>query len=908
MKRLLFVLLLARTALGLTTNVWIGPTNNAAWTDPICWSDANVPTLDHLVVFGTNAVAGVIGSNTTCRINSSGISAGGLLTSNYTGNILFVSGGTAHQITGDWNLVSGTISLSNTTITTKAARFNYNAVFALANTDNTIVFGADCVLSNQTSGSAGFGATAIISNSTLTVKGASVTSDIVLWRKLVVNNGTMTWGNTFREFVIGSLGYNNNTFTFTTEPNRLSGTGTVDDVYIKLDGTVALTQDWSSVAQNIVTRNAAVFATQNGGSINRSVILITNATFNLGGTLSWGGFTTGQKGPTIILSNTTATLTCGIGSYGGSGAYLQGFIITDSTIYSGRISDNGFTNTNGAWRITSPTSTVVVTRSAITCAGGFENTFFSIADNSTVTFDGSSVLVSNTDINTTMSFTFGNGPTTFTNDSSFTFKSLAVGISAGSLTFCAPSGRMNRLRFGQAMNPRLTNNLAVDDLRLLDTNTQFHTRGYSVTTTNLTFAGMLVASNSAFNIAGGFFKIAGGVFSQQTSTVTFNGDSTCSVTNLYNVALTAGKTLSLVNATHGWSGTLTTETTGPPCSVTALSGNPTVVVSNSGRLNLFLNDVSMLSTGTIEMIGGGLLGAASINAGNGVWLDGPIFVASNALLRATNSTSRIGNTRTAIVTSVGSLVFSNLVIGNSSGRLTLSNGVATTDSISVAPVTSGAGTLSIDGGALACRRELVLGRFGCDSMASLQLSAGTLSVTNDTQTAVLDIRSGSLVMTGGTLIVDRLVLTNSCGAFLRSGGQLILKSAPLLAPDSDADGDGLPNSWEQTYGLDPLASDGDNGANGDPDSDGQLNSQEYLAGTNPSADIKSITKEGDNIRIIWSAFAGKSNALQSAGNGSYSNDFSDTFSVAPMSTSFTNYVDTGAASVTGRYYRIRLAP
>ncbi len=49
----------------------------------------------------------------------------------------------------------------------------------------------------------------------------------------------------------------------------------------------------------------------------------------------------------------------------------------------------------------------------------------------------------------------------------------------------------------------------------------------------------------------------------------------------------------------------------------------------------------------------------------------------------------------------------------------------------------------------------------------------------------------------------------------------------------DSDGDGLPDDWENQYGLDPNDPTGDNGAAGDPDNDGLTNLEEYTNGTNP---------------------------------------------------------------------------
>jgi hypothetical protein len=137
----------------------------------------------------------------------------------------------------------------------------------------------------------------------------------------------------------------------------------------------------------------------------------------------------------------------------------------------------------------------------------------------------------------------------------------------------------------------------------------------------------------------------------------------------------------------------------------------------------------------------------------------------------------------------------------------------------------------------------------------------------------------------------------------------------------DADGDGLPNGWEQLHTLDPLESSGVNGADGDPDHDGFTNLEEYQAGTDPQdfnstpLRITSIVKQGNDVLLTWNTAAGKSNLIQftkGTANGSYSNNFADlspVIIVSGVGLTSTNYLDVGGATnKPARYYRARLVP
>jgi hypothetical protein len=107
-----------------------------------------------------------------------------------------------------------------------------------------------------------------------------------------------------------------------------------------------------------------------------------------------------------------------------------------------------------------------------------------------------------------------------------------------------------------------------------------------------------------------------------------------------------------------------------------------------------------------------------------------------------------------------------------------------------------------------------------------------------TTNGVIDAVSEPLLMGGVEGAMDDVRLYNYA---LDSSEVLALYQAAdndldgiLDVDDPDDDNDGLPDWWEELYGLDPKDATGDNGADGDPDSDGVTNYIEYLQGRNPT--------------------------------------------------------------------------
>jgi hypothetical protein len=175
------------------------------------------------------------------------------------------------------------------------------------------------------------------------------------------------------------------------------------------------------------------------------------------------------------------------------------------------------------------------------------------------------------------------------------------------------------------------------------------------------------------------------------------------------------------------------------------------------------------------------------------------------------------------------------------------------------------GELVIDDGSATVSEGITLG--DCNEefdFGYASVDGGQLTVTNAAGAGFIDVQNGQLILDGGVLRVDKLVMTNSCSSLIHTGGTLIVGSVILD-----------PNAFR----------------------------------------ITSVAREGNNLRVTWLMGPGQTNALQATAGGTHggytTNGFSDIFIVTnnPTAGSLTNYLDVGAATnVPSRFYRARLAP
>ncbi len=475
--------------------------------------------------------------------------------------------------------------------------------------------------------------------------------------------------------------------------------------------------------------------------------------------------------------------------------------------------------------------------------------------------------------------------------------------------------------FGAGINTLFLNNAGTNTpLRILNNFTLGTNAVLRVANSVLRVDGV---SGGAFSIAGNVTNLANGQIIVTNSSTIIASNSVGQVTQLGGTMLLRDVRMAL---NPGSQGTFTMS--GGTNSLTgglliAFSANSTGIVSVTSGLLQTTGDISIGFFGVSRMtVAGGALRASSVLVGDhagaqGTWTISGGSNTMNSMIIGDSS----GSTGAVWMTG-GDLFITNgaVFVGNTGvGTLTISNGTwRAAGGVLVGNLAGALGTLTIAGGTHSISPPLFIGRFDCAATGNVIIAGGQLFVTNAAHNAVLEMRSGTFTLSSGTVTVDQFVMTNFCAHFVRTGGTLIYSNAVLNTGLSDDDGDGLPNAWEQSHGLDPLDPLGANGTDGDPDGDGFSNLQEYFAGTDPTNSasafrILSVAREGNNMRVTWSCVSNQVYVVQTNSppvSGSYTNNFGDlspSIQIPGSGVTRTNYLDIGGATnKPTRYYRVIL--
>jgi len=304
--------------------------------------------------------------------------------------------------------------------------------------------------------------------------------------------------------------------------------------------------------------------------------------------------------------------------------------------------------------------------------------------------------------------------------------------------------------------------------------------------------------------------------------------------------------------------------------------------------SVWMTEGQLVTTGAVSYVGEN--GAGFMAISNGTWHAGEVDVGFSGTvmdpdtgLSPASALTVAGGTHTftslqlgvqsgipgALWMSGGELTVTNAasVIGsNGIGQITISNGTWLARDVFVGSFVGGQGALTVAGGATSVSHSLLVGSRSCTSSGAVVVTGGSLLVTNAAHNAVLDLESGRLTLSGGTLVVDTLVKTNPCASFHQTGGTLVVGGVTNLL-------------------------------------------------TNTFFRVTAINREGNNIRVTWQTSGGETNMLQATNGGpggSYKTNFVDLppqIIVTGVGLTTTNALDVGGATnFPSRFYRVRLVP
>jgi hypothetical protein len=136
-------------------------------------------------------------------------------------------------------------------------------------------------------------------------------------------------------------------------------------------------------------------------------------------------------------------------------------------------------------------------------------------------------------------------------------------------------------------------------------------------------------------------------------------------------------------------------------------------------------------------------------------------------------------------------------------------------------------------------------------LLALLLPAAALAQTTITtgySSGTTTVYSTSTITTSGTVVISgsaNISFIADTKVTLAAGFKVAVGATFRAKAGADVDGDGMPNSWENTHTLNLQSND----AASDADSDGIANGTEYQLGTNPRTTVANTTDSSNTTAL-----------------------------------------------------------
>jgi polygalacturonase len=348
--------------------------------------------------------------------------------------------------------------------------------------------------------------------------------------------------------------------------------------------------------------------------------------------------------------------------------------------------------------------------------------------------------------------------------------------------------------------------------------------GYSANSSQgtLTLAGGTNVFSSTLTVGSG----SGGVGNGGTGTVWITGGQ-LTVTNDITYAgygyQGAGQ-ITMSNGTWTAKGVELGYTAGSGGTLTIAGGTTTIQ-----QFGLFLGVSTGGDTGTVWLTGGQLImttssaiignfGTGQMAVSNGLWeVDsvivneggdgGTLTIAGgvSSLPDGLSVSSAPGKTGTVWMTGGELDSSSSAAVGvGGVGRMILSNGTWQSLRTYVGQFAGAQGTLIVAGGTNSVSFSLTIGNSNCSATGTVIVAGGSLFITNDSGTAVLNVENGTFTINSGTVVVDKFVMTNACAHLVQTGGTFIYSNGQPVDTDPP-----VPNIPTNNYNVTAFGAVGD---------------------------------------------------------------------------------------------------